>query len=115
MDLAVDPVLAHPAGDELGELAAEVEDEDGLVAGDGDRIGSGMSMGLSPEVPHSSVSDFSSRVISSSRARLRVLAVVHDGHHLLGDRHLDALRWAARRAMATELRIPSATMWVCCQ
>ena len=33
MDLAIDPALAHPAGDELGELAAEVEDQDSLVGG----------------------------------------------------------------------------------
>ncbi len=31
VDLAVDAQLAHPAGDELGVLAAEVEDEDLLV------------------------------------------------------------------------------------
>jgi hypothetical protein len=33
MNLAIDPVLAHAARDELRELAAEVEDEDGLVVG----------------------------------------------------------------------------------
>src|SRR5262245_60761478 len=32
LHLAVDPVLAHPASDELRVLAAAVEDEDGLVA-----------------------------------------------------------------------------------
>ena len=28
-DLAIDPGLAHPPGDELGHLAAEIDDEDG--------------------------------------------------------------------------------------
>jgi hypothetical protein len=28
MNLAVDPALAHPAGDELGVLRAEIEDQD---------------------------------------------------------------------------------------
>ena len=31
MDLAVDVRLAHPARDELGELGAEVEDQDAVV------------------------------------------------------------------------------------
>ena len=29
-DLAIDPSLAHPARDQLGHLAAEVDDEDGI-------------------------------------------------------------------------------------
>jgi hypothetical protein len=29
-DLGIDPVLAHPAGDQLSDLAAEVDDEDGV-------------------------------------------------------------------------------------
>ena len=37
-DLAVDVRLADPAGDELGVLGAEVDDEDGPVLG-GDRVG----------------------------------------------------------------------------
>ena len=31
VDLAIDRQLAHPPGDQLGELAAVVEDEDGLA------------------------------------------------------------------------------------
>ena len=31
MDLAVDVGLAHPAGDELGVLRAEVDDQDAVV------------------------------------------------------------------------------------
>ena len=87
VDLAVDPVLAHPAGDELGELAAEIQDENGLARGRfwildfGFWIQSvlGFAHGsispLSIQNPkskiqngQSSVSDFSSRVISSSTA-----------------------------------------------
>src|SRR6185295_4736813 len=34
MDLAVDPGFAHPAGDQLGVLGAEVEDEDLFVQRD---------------------------------------------------------------------------------
>jgi len=33
MDLAIDPRLAHPAGDQLGHLAAEIDDQDALVVG----------------------------------------------------------------------------------
>ena len=29
-DLAIDPGLAHPPGDQLGHLAAEIDDEDGI-------------------------------------------------------------------------------------
>ena len=32
-DLAIDPGLAHPARDQLGHLAAEIDDEDGARAG----------------------------------------------------------------------------------
>ena len=32
-DLAIDPLLAHPAGDELGDLGAEIDDEDLVVDG----------------------------------------------------------------------------------
>ena len=35
VDLAVDARLAQPAGDQLGDLAAEVDDEQALVAGRG--------------------------------------------------------------------------------
>ena len=34
-DLAIDAGLAHPPGDELGDLAAEVDDEDGFAGLDG--------------------------------------------------------------------------------
>src|SRR5690606_21635773 len=33
VDLAIDPVLAHPAGDKLGDLAAVVDDQQALVMG----------------------------------------------------------------------------------
>ena len=33
MDLAIDPALAHPAGDQLGHLAAEIDDQDAVMAG----------------------------------------------------------------------------------
>ena len=42
MDLAVDAVLPYPAGDQLSELTAEIENEDGLVPGGrglGSRVG----------------------------------------------------------------------------
>ena len=32
-DLGIDPRLAHPAGDELSDLAAEIDDQDGLRMG----------------------------------------------------------------------------------
>jgi hypothetical protein len=32
LDHAVDPVLPHPAGDQLGVLAAKIQDDDGLMA-----------------------------------------------------------------------------------
>ena len=46
-DLGVDRQLAHPTGDELGVLGAEVDDEDGvLVAGGGRSIGRRLGQGL---------------------------------------------------------------------
>ena len=33
-DLAIDPLLAHPPGDELGHLRAEIDDQDLVVAGE---------------------------------------------------------------------------------
>ena len=33
VDLAVDPALAHPPGDQLGDLAAEIDDQHALVVG----------------------------------------------------------------------------------
>jgi hypothetical protein len=35
MDLAIDAGLAHPAGDQLGHLAAEIDDQNALVVGFG--------------------------------------------------------------------------------
>ena len=37
VDLAVDPGLAEPPGDQLGDLAAEVDDQEALVVGMGHR------------------------------------------------------------------------------
>ena len=46
-DLAVDAVLTHPAGDELGELAAEIQDEDAV--GHGAAPGGSEKRGTLPE------------------------------------------------------------------
>jgi hypothetical protein len=35
VDLTIDAALAHATGDELGDLGAEVDDEDAVVVGHG--------------------------------------------------------------------------------
>ncbi len=62
-DLAVDPGLAHPPGDELRVLGAEVDDEDGmLLRGVRDRVGVGAA--------HESIpASTSSASAASSRSR----------------------------------------------
>src|SRR4051794_30238335 len=40
LDLAIDAVLAHPAGDQLGDLAAEIEDQDSVLGFGGHASGS---------------------------------------------------------------------------
>ncbi len=45
-DLAIDARLAHPAGDELGHLASEIDDEDGFGRGHSRSWGSGCARAL---------------------------------------------------------------------
>ncbi len=51
-DLGIHPLLANPAGDELSHLAAEVDDEDGVVGGVGRRnfCHGGLLMAVSVQV-----------------------------------------------------------------
>ncbi len=46
MDLAIDIHLAQTTGDQLGYLAAEIDDQTGLVRGSGGHWGPGMSAHL---------------------------------------------------------------------
>ena len=52
MDLAIDAALAHAPGDELGHLAAEIEDEDAVGHGVGIIIGGSGRFGASAGALH---------------------------------------------------------------